>query len=133
MITAAASSSLAARGGKHLAGQAQGVGAGGQDRQAGHDQGGGLLHSVSTTAVRASSTGSPAGRNGVAASAMTAPASAARLVLASRRSLTISARITAGNIASRPNALVSCTTDPISAPSTAPPGQQASTPRPHAQ
>ena len=64
---------------------------------------------------------------------MAAPASAARRVLASRRSLTISARITAGNIASRPNALVSCTAEPISPPITAPPGQQASTPRPQAQ
>ena len=78
-------------------------------------------------------TGRPAGeerRGGQRRTAAPARGRQRRVIRAPRRSGTIRARITAGNIASRPNALVSCTTEPISAPMTAPPGQQISTPRP---
>ena len=82
----------------------------------------GLGAGISTTSPpSASSTGTPAGRNGVVASAIAAPSSAALRVRGLPRSDgSTSASRAAGNAASRPNASVSPMPRPASAPASVP-------------
>src|SRR5215472_14836494 len=67
--------------------------------------------------LSAASTGSPAGKNGVSATAVAAPENAAARVRRSASVGSASASSTAGNVASRPNAAVFVTVEPASTPS----------------